>query len=67
MLPSEFYEQLARIRDHELANPQPVTAKGRVKTLFFVSLLLAFISVFLYFAFQQHIQPWISWIIAVFS
>jgi cytochrome b561 len=64
MLPPEFQKLLSEIKDYQEKNPTPRTFKERAKTLFFVSLFLFFVAVFIVGYYYQEIKPRIMWLFA---
>ena len=76
MLPPEYYELLQRMRDHQRThawNQDPEhlaptkTLWERCKTIFFVSLLAAFVLVFFSAIFHQKVLPWFGWFFSWFN
>jgi hypothetical protein len=68
MLPPEFYEQIQRIKDHQLENPPPPKTVGeRATTVLVIALFIALVSVFALGFYYQEIRPWIDYILGWFN
>jgi uncharacterized membrane protein len=68
MLPPEFYHLIQQFRDYEQQHAQDLKSQKnsvwhRVKSWFFLLLLAVFTLVFVYYSFEQHLQPWILWLV----